>query len=845
MIVKLTVRGFRARKLRLALTTLAIVLGVAFIAGVMIFRSTMGSAVDAAFAGTGGADTLVRAKMAFGAQLGEGTDRPVPASLLSAVRRVGAVDKAQGAVSGFAAVLDRQGDLIGDGPYTGQDWTDDQDFSLARLRAGGAPRRADEIAIDSTTAEKGGYRVGDRVRVALPGGSRQFTVVGVFRYGAEHTPEPATTAFEPATAQRLLMDAPDTYRQIVVHAKPGTTQTRLRDAVAPVLPAGYEAITGRQAVDERTAGVKDILNLLSRFVLAFAGVAVFVGSFIIFNTFTMLVAQRTRELALLRAVGASRRQVTSMVIGEAVAVGLLGSTAGLGAGVLLALGLRRAFALLGTELPAGGLTVPGSAVVWSYAVGVIVTVCAAYVPARRAGGIPPVAALRDDVSVPVRSLRFRALGGLLLVAAGVAGMIGGSLGSGRTAVPLSAGGAATVFIGIAVLNPIAIRPLVWLIGWPLARLAGTIGRLGRANAQRNPRRTAATASALMIGLALISGGSVIAASLVASVDHQLDRGLVTDFRVTSKSSTAGLSRPMLDAVATTAGVREAVALRSARLKLGGDMRTATAGDGPALVRLFRLTVTEGAATLAKNEIMVSRSSAQAKGWKTGTVVPVQYQDGATADVRVAGIYADVKDALETAPTLLLGTESYREHYGTDIDQIDVIARTGAGGTATLDALKSALAPWPGIELKDRPAIKAQYTGEITLLFRAVLVLLALSVVIAALGIVNTLALSVIERTREIGLLRAVGMQRRQLRRMIRYEAVIVSVFGALIGLATGVGFALVVQHAASTDGMEVLAIPVGRLALFVVVAAVIGVVAAIWPARRAARMDVLRAVATE
>ncbi len=846
MIAKLTVRGFRARKTRLALTTFAIVLGVAFIAGTMIFRSTMASAVDAAFADTGGgADTLVRAKKAFGAQLGEGADRPVPASLLSTVRRVGAVDRAQGTISGFAAVLDRQGDLIGDGPYTGQGWTDDRVFSLARPRAGGAPRRADEIAIDSTTAKKGGYRVGDRVRVALPGGARQFTVVGVYRYGAEHTPEPTTTAFEPATAQKLLMETPDTYRQIVVHAKPGTTQAGLRDAVARVLPAGYEAITERQAAGERAAGVKDILNLLSRFVLAFAAVAVFVGSFIIFNTFTMLVTQRTRELALLRAVGASRRQVTSMVMGEAIIVGLLGSTAGLGVGVLLALGLRRAFAVLGTELPTGGLTVPGSAVVWSYAVGVIVTLFAAYVPARRAGGIPPMAALRDDVSTPVRSLRLRALSGVLLIAAGIAGMIGGSLGPGRTAVPLSGAGAATVFIGIAVLNPIIVRPLVWLIGWPPARLCGMVGRLSRANAQRNPRRTAATASALMIGLALISGGSIIASSMVASVDHQLDRGLVSDFRVTSRSSTTGLSKSTLDAVARTAGVREAVAVRNARLKLGGDLRTATAGDGPALVRLFRLNVTAGGPTLAKNEIMVSRASAEAKGWQVGAVVPVQYQDGAAADVRIAGIYAEVKDALETAPTVVMGTESYLEHYGPDIDQIDIIARPGAGGTATLEALRSALSPWPDIELKDRSAIKAQYAGEIKLLFRAVLVLLALSVLIAALGIVNTLALSVIERTREIGLLRAVGMQRRQLRRMIRYEAMIVSVFGALVGLATGVGFALVVQHAASADGMATLAIPVGRLALFVVGAGVVGVGAAIWPARRAARMDVLRAIATE
>jgi putative ABC transport system permease protein len=534
-----------------------------------------------------------------------------------------------------------------------------------------------------------------------------------------------------------------------------------------------------------------------------------------------------------------------MVIGEAFVVGLFGSTIGLGAGVLLAIGLRRAFALLGASLPAGGLTVPSTAIVWSYLVGMVVTLFAAYLPARRAGGIPPVAALRDDVSIPVRSLRFRAAAGGILIIAGIAAMIISSLRSGSTGMYLSAGGAATVFIGIAVLNPIISKPLTWFIGWPLARLAGAVGRLSRANAQRNPRRTAATASALMIGLALISGGSVISQSMVASVDQQLDKGLVADFRVTSKSSTSGLGQSMLDAVNRSAGVQEAVAVHYARLNLDGEVRTVTAGDSSALARLFQLKVTSGSSLAGEDEVLLSQATADTKGWKVGSLVPVEYQDGAKADVRVAGIYADVKDALETAPTSVLGAATYQEHYGTDIDQIDVIARSGTDDAATLTALKSSLAVWPNLDLKDRKAIKKQYTGEIDVLFQAVLVLLALSVVIAGLGIVNTLALSVIERTREIGLLRAIGMQRGQLRRMVRYEAVIIAVFGALVGLATGVGFALAVQRAAAKEGLEVLSVPVGRLALFVAAAAVIGVLAAIWPARRAARMDVLRAIATD
>jgi ABC-type antimicrobial peptide transport system permease subunit len=845
-IVRLTLRGLAAHKLRLGLTAFAVILGVAFVSGTMIFSATMDSAVTSGFAELGkGTDAVVRPTKTLGAELGEDDDRPVPASLVAAVEGASGVAKVHAAATGFAGVLDKNGNLAGDPPQTGTDWTDDPDFSLARLQSGTGPRTANEIAIDESTAKAAGYRVGDQVQVALLSGTRTFTLVGIFQYGPPGSPPLAITAFEPTAARQLLMEKPDTYRQLAVRADDGVSQTQLRDAVAAVLPAGYEAITGQQAIDERAKSVKDILDLLSRFVLAFAILSIFVGSFIIFNTFTMLVAQRTRELALLRAVGASRSQTTRLVIGEATGVALLGSTLGLGLGVVLAVVLRKVFSMVGNDLPAGELTVPTSAAIWSYAVGMTVTLVAAYLPARRAARIPPVAALRDDVALPSRSLRFMAVSGSLLLAGGVAMMIAGFSTSGSTSLYLAGGGAAVAFIGIAVLNPIVSKPMTRVIGWPLERIFGTVGKLSRGNAQRNPRRTAATASALMIGLTLIGGVSVIAESIVSSVDHQLDTGLVADYRVTTKSITGELGEPTREAVANTPGVANAVAVSSARIRLDGKVRTVTAGDGQDLATLFRLTVRDGTSTLGENELLVSNATATSEGWRVGETVPVEYQDGTKANMRIAGIYADVKEALETVPPMILGTASYRAHYGNLINEIDVIARPGTDTQALNTALAATLAPWPNLDLKDREAIKDQYTSQIDILLQLVLVLLALSVVIAALGIVNTLALSVIERTREIGLLRAVGMQRAQLRQMVRYEAVIISVFGAVLGLGIGVTFAVVVQNIASKEGIEVLSIPVVRLGLFLLVAAVIGVIAAIWPARRASRMDILRAIATE
>ncbi|MES9541620.1 FtsX-like permease family protein [Actinomadura sp. NPDC000600] len=847
-LTRLVLRGLVAHRARLLPSTAAVVAGVAFVAGTLVFSATLDRSFDRAFADLGGGtDVIVRSRRAFEPGPGEqAPQRPVPASLLAAVRRVDGVGKAHGVVSGFAAVVDRRGRIAGGEPQTGVAWDGDRDLSLPRLVSGSPPAAPDEVAVDVATAREARYRLGDRVTVALLSGTRTFRLAGLFEVGDSGLGGAVSmTAFAPGTAERLLSERPGTYARIVVHAEAGVSQERLRDAVAAALPPGVEAVTGRKAVAEQAGAVKPILTAMRTFLLVFAAIAVFVGSFVIFNTFAMLVSGRVRELALLRAVGASRGQVTGAVLGEAAGVGLAGSTLGLAAGAGVAAGLARLLAALtgGEELPFGPLALPASAVITSYAVGTLVTLAAALVPARRASRIPPVAALREAATDGTRPLRRRALGGAALCAAGAGLIAGGFAAAGDTALTLTGAGAMAVLTGVVAVSPALSRPAVRVLAWPFARWGGGTGRMGGRNALREPRQTAATASALTIGLALIAAVSVVVQSMAASVDRRLDASLTADYQVEGRSEVTPVPAGAAHAVAAVPGVRTAVTIRTARLRLAGSVPTGAAGSPGELLSHFRLPLWEGSARLRGDELLVGSTLARAHGWKAGTTIEGQYQDGTKRTFRVAGVYADRPALTPTAPALIVDWAGYRKHDSqAPVDRIEINV-----GTADRAALERALAPWPNLELKDRAQVEHDAAGGIDLFLRLVLGLLVLSVLIAALGIVNTLALAVTQRTREIGTLRALGMQRRQLRRMIRYEAVVVSLFGALLGVGTGALLGIALQHALAggDSGMEVLAVPYARLATCVGAAAVIGVAAAVWPARRAARMDVLEAIAAE
>jgi putative ABC transport system permease protein len=853
---RLTLRNLAAHKLRLGLTALSVVLGVSFVAGTLIFKDTMTRSFDDVFtAAYRDVDVIVRAKRSFAATE-ENPARPIPASVLTTVRqRVPEARKVTGACEGYAAIVGKDGKVIGGQTMTqlGGDWTDDAATAL-RITSGRPPRAPNEVVVDAASADKGGLAAGDQVTILTQGPTRTMRISGVFSLDSLGALDRyiTYTLFTPEVAQRLLVK-PGHFSQIYVEAGPAMPVERLRDQVAAALragptgsagsagSAGYEAVTGEQEAGEGRAEIKQILAFLTVFLLIFAAVSVFVGSFIIFNTFSMLVAQRTRELALLRAVGASRRQVTRSVLGEAIGVGLIGSTLGLAAGAGLAVGLRALFGLFGIDLPGTRPVFAAPTIVWSYGVGMLVTLVAAYLPARRAAKIPPVAALRDDVALPARSLRLRVAGGITLSALGGGALAGGLAGSGEEGASLVGLGAAVVFLAVALLSPVLSRPITWLLGWPVARLpgaAGTIGRMSRENTRRNPRRTAATASALMIGLALVAMISVLAQSMKASVEETFDRGFGADYTLRA-TGPAGFSPEAVTAAAAAPGVAGVTPVRLGTIKLAGARQPVTVADPSALVTSIKLKIERGTAALGANEMLVQRAAAAEWGWSVGSTVPGEYPDGTRASVRVAGIFVD--NPAVSIPYVMTPA-GYRSHAPGELVQLAYVDSRGADARR---ALESALAAYPNVELQDRRQAKAQARGEVDQLLQMIIALLVLSIIIAALGIVNTLALSVVERTREIGLLRAVGMSRRQLRRMVRQESVLIAAFGAALGLTAGVGFGWALRRAMADQGVRELSIPYGLLALYVLVALVIGVVAAIWPARRAARMDVLRAITTE
>ncbi|MBO3752302.1 ABC transporter permease [Streptosporangiaceae bacterium NEAU-GS5] len=845
MIAKLTLRNLAAHKLRLALTAIAVILGTSFIAGTLIYADTTNKAFDELFnEGTKTSDVVVQARKAFqGTEQGdEAAAKPIPASALATVRRVPGVSDAVGQVMGFAAIVGKDGKPIGGGgpPQFGMGWG--ERLSGYHLTTGAAPAGDHQVAIDTVTAQKTGFHVGDQVRIVTRGPAEPYTLSGIFTVGEKGTTGGVTyAAFQESVAQRLLLE-PGAYTQIVAKAADGVTPAELAARIGTAVPRDFEAITMRQAADDAASDVKQFLGFLSTFLLTFGVISIFVGSFIIFNTFSMLVAQRTRELALLRAVGAGRRQVTRSVLGEALGVGLVGSAAGLLAGAGLAAGLRALFQAFGADLPTTSMVITSGTVIWTFGVGLVVTMVAAYFPARRAAKIPPVAALRDDVAMPARSLRMRALvGGVLLVAGG--GLLAtGLLGAGIAYV---GGGALLVFLAVAMLSPLFARPVTRVLGAPFRRLFGATGRLASENARRNPRRTSATASALMIGMALIATVSVLATSMNASVDKALDASLGADFQISAGGSfgPAATFDPSVSAdVARVPGVASATAMRYAQVKMGAELRNVTVGDPVKLAAPFKLAAESGTLALRDGQVLIDASTAEDNKWAVGTRIPSQYADGATATLTVAGVYKDNP----MAGSYLMGETAYAAHYPSkQIMAILVVKRADVSAAQVKTALAATLKPYPNLTLQDQSDMKDQVRSNVNQLVMMITALLVLSILIAILGIVNTLALSVIERTREIGLLRAIGMGRRQLRSMIRYESVVISVFGALLGVLVGVGFGWAIQAGLASDGVDVLSIPVGQLAGYLLAAGVVGVLAAIWPARRAARMDVLRAIATQ
>jgi putative ABC transport system permease protein len=688
----------------------------------------------------------------------------------------------------------------------------------------------------------GDLRVGSRIDVLFQGPPEEFTVVGIVGYGEEDDLGGASSAyFDMATAQRVL--AKDgAYDSILIRAEDGVTASALADELATHVPDGVEALTGDEVAEEASASVKESLGFLTIALTAFAGIALFVGSFIIWNAFSMQVAQRTRELALLRAIGATRAQVMRTILVEALLLALVASGAGIALGVGLARGLSALMDGFGISLPTAPLRVQVSTVVIGLLVGTTVTLVAAIAPARRATQVLPVEALRDAAPGVNRFSRRRLVLGLSLAGAGVVALLTALLGS-APSIFIAIGVIAAV-LGVTTLAPVLIRPMASVLGAPLRRL-GVPGELAQQNAMRNPKRTAATAMALVIGLTMVAAVSVFAASLKTSFNDVLSSSTKADLYIlTPSNSSPGFSPAVTDVVRDVEGVRTVSDMSRGQAEIDGKLTQfasidpATAGDA------IDLGMVEGSVEdLDEGGVLVHSDVAEANGWQVGDAVPAAFATAGQVELVVQGTY-DTKGFLG-ADYVIPGAD--HQSYVPDRllntglvlleDDVDVAAAEAAVGDA--------LAAHPDATVMDEQEFQGELGGLVDQLLGLVTVLLLLAVLIALLGIVNTLALSVFERTRELGLLRAVGMTRMQVRAMVRWESVMISVIGALLGGALGIGLGLALTRALADDGIDKIAVPAGQLTLYVVAAAVAGVLAAVGPARRAAKVDVLRAVVTD
>jgi putative ABC transport system permease protein len=842
-----TLKGILAHKLRLALTALAVVLGVGFVAGSYVLTDTMGHAFDGLFAQIDtGVAVVVEGVPKFTAS-GPGGDESgqaerVPASVLDRIRQVPGVRIADGDLSGYAQLVDKHGKAIttGGAPTLGVTWEDDPTLNPLRLREGSPPRGPGQIVVDAATASKYGFHVGDRVKVLLQGPPIEATITGIAGFGESDSLLGATlVAFDPQTAQQALQGN-GRWDDIRVAVQPGVSATDLRDRIQHVLPSSYEAKTGSQAAQSSSNNIKKNLSFFNIALLVFAGISLFVAAFTIFNTFSILVAQRTRELALLRALGASSRQVRRSVLAEAVIVGVVASAVGLGFGLVIALGLEGLLKAFGIGLPTTTLQVLPRTIVVALIVGTVTTVVASVVPAFRASRVSPMAALRDQQTTAGGSIRRRVLAGALVTLAGVGALMLGLFGSTSNGASLVGLGAAGVFLGVAMLGPLVARPMAAGIGWPLRRRIS--GKLGRENAMRNPRRTASTAAALMIGLGLMAFVSIFAASIKASADRTLRETLKADY-IVSTSQFVGFSPAVAVALRANPAFSAVEEFRQGSFGVHGSGEFLSATDPATLTRVADVKMLAGSVSaLGDGDVLISKKTADAHDWTVGDVVPAQFARAGRQDLRVVGVF-DNNDLLG-GYVVSLGT--YERDFIQQLDQNVLV--TVAPGTSRADAKQAVqlvAGEFPGVRIQDQVQFRHTTEKQVDQLLGLIVALLGLAVVIALFGIVNTLALSVFERTREIGLLRAVGMARSQVRAMIRWESVITAVFGAVLGVAVGVFFGWAMVQALHDSGVTVLSIPGAQLVLFIVVAAFGGMLAAALPARRAARLNVLEAISTE
>jgi putative ABC transport system permease protein len=840
--LRATLKSLLSRKLRLTLSGLAVVLGVMFVSGAFVLTDTLSRSFDDMFAG---AFAKVDVEVNTPPTVGDEQATTVPAALLDKVRAVpGARAVAGSVVVDGARVIGANGKVVTTlgAPRFGQNWTGD---GTEVMRTGRPPGAAGEVAMNAKTAQEAGLHVGDRVGILTRAPKQTFTLVGIYGYsgGRDSLGGSLSVAFTTPVAQQLMLGQPDVFTGIDVRAADGVSDAELKQRVAAAVGPQYRVQTSKELADSAGADVTKGLSFFNKILLGFAGVALFVGTFLILNTFSIIVAQRTRELALMRALGGARRQIIGSVLLEAVLIGVFASVAGLAAGVGVGAGLAALLAHASSGLQVAGIGLPASAVIASFAVGIGITVIAALLPALRAARIPPVAALAE-VATPDRPLTRVSIAGAATTLVGAAVLGWGLSGAGGATLTLVLLGVLVSFIGVALLTPLVVRPVVSLVG---AVFAWSVpGRLGRINSGRNPRRTAITAAALMIGLALITGVNVILASATASLNHIATDQTRVDLFISGDQS--GNTPPTFDPAAMGAarrvsGVREAASETVDGALINGERNFVSAVDDlPALADMFLLKPTAGSlGALGPGQLVVDEEVAKAKGLHVGSTVTAQFAGGAPHTLTVVGVYArsQVLSSWIVSPDEARWMTSPQPAYGY------LRLADGASTAAVLSQVDKLLTDSPEVTVADRTDFIKQQTSQFDSMLTMIQVLLGLAILIAVLGIVNTLALSVLERTRELGLLRAVGLRRGQVLRMVTVESVVISVFGALLGLAVGTGLGAAVVRALRDQGFTNFALPWTTGLVYLLLAALVGVVAAVLPAVRASRTNVLSAIAYE
>ena len=843
-----TLRAMIAHKLRLVLTTASIALGVAFLAGTLVLTDTMGLAFEQLFGKvSAGTDAVVRTHAPYTASDGVGTSRaPIADTVLTDITKVDGVRTAEGSVSGYALLTDNDGRAVltsGGAPTLGYSMPADEGLrGDVDILSGSAPDAAGEVAIDATSAEDNDIAIGSTIKVLFQGPTQEFTVVGTVGFGGEKNLGGTTSAyFQTETAQEVL-GTPGYFDTIGVSADDGVSQAELAKRLSAVVPEGAEAVTGETVAQENSDAVGEDLKVVGILFMIFAGIALFVGSFIIWNTFTMIVTQRSREIALLRAIGATRRQVMRSLMLEAVLLGVAASAIGIALGMGVAKGLTKLMDAVGFSLPSTSLQLEARTIWVSLLVGTFVTLVSALVPARRATKVLPVEALRESTPGAEKPSKRRAFIGLAILGAGTAGILS-ALYAGAD-MKIFGVGLLALLVGVMVALPLAVRPLAALIGTPL-KLRGLPGELAKQNALRNPRRTSSTAAALMVGLTLVVSMGVFASSLKASFGDVISDQTNADLYLSSSSAQGpGFSPSVIDAVQGVEGVDKVSAGGWGQAHFDNGGTSYSAVDPATAEEVMNLKVSQGSVEdLGADGVMVSKEIATAKGWQLGDVVPAEFAVSGKHELHVVAIY-DGKGWI--TDNFVISLAEQNAFAGPQLVASGLVTlAAGADKAGVQKAISAALADHPDAKVLDQEGFEKEASGFIGNLLTFVTVMLLLAVLIALLGIVNTLALSVFERTRELGLLRAVGMTRAQVRAMVRWESVVISLIGALSGAALGIGIGLALSQTLKDEGIKAISIPGPQIALYVALAAVAGVLAAVGPARSAAKVDVLKAVVSD